>query len=137
MNEAIRGLVWFGIAASIAAYASYLLAASFVEANAANTPVLIRDELGPNVHHLSGMVMVPASCYELSVRTEAVSDTVLGLVFTTWKEPSVDCSPDQVPRAFRAILFAPAVGVNFIATMDGAPLEIAVIPTRVPTSTSQ
>ena len=132
MGEVIGRLLWFIIVASAAAYVSYLIVGSIIETNSsqAAAPVLINDSLEPGVHHLSGMIMVPSSCYELSVRTEELSPTLYGLFFKTWRDPAIPCSKDSVPRAFRAILFAPAVGVDFIATLDDTPFTIAVVPIR-------
>lgn len=130
MGDIIRHMVWFFIIASVVAYATFLVAGSVVNAQAASiaSPVAIRDELGPGSHHLSGMVMVPASCYQLSVRTDVLSATSYNFTFKTWRDPAVDCSADEVPRQFHAILFAPAAGVDFFATLDGANLPIEVIP---------
>ena len=93
-----------------------------------NIPVIVRDELGQGVHHLSGMVMVPSSCDQLSVRVEPRSDITFVLVFRTWREPSTDCILDETPRYFRAILFAPSTGVGFSATLDGLGFPIVVLP---------
>jgi hypothetical protein len=131
MGELLRRCVWFFIVASAIAYSVFLVAGSFISAQAidASHIVQVRDALAPNVHNLSGMVMVPTTCTQLSVRTEQVSPFVYQLVFSTWKEPSVqDCENDEVPRAFRAVLFAPATGVDITATLDGAPLTLALFP---------
>ena len=130
MYEMFSRVVWFFVVASAVAYATYLVAGSIVNAQASDAyrPVVIRDELGPGVHHLSGMVMVPTLCHELTLRTEEVSATAYALLFRTWREPSMDCASEEVPRYFRAVLFAPAAGVEFIATLDGAGLPIVVMP---------
>jgi hypothetical protein len=93
-----------------------------------SSPIVVRDELKANQHQLSGMVNVPTPCDELSVKTQSVSDTNFELVFTTWRQPSMNCPDDPTPRAFRTILFAPATGVYFVATLDGKAFPIAVIP---------
>lgn len=131
MGELLQRIVWFFVVASAIAYAVFLVAGSFIQAQAVDAAhiVQVRDALAPNTHNLSGMVMVPTTCTQLSVRTEQVSQYVYELVFSTWKEPSVqDCDQDETPRAFRAILFAPATGVDITATLDGAPLTLAVFP---------
>lgn len=130
MSELLRHLVWFFIVASAVAYSIFLVAGSFITANAVDATRIVqaRDELGPGEHHLSGIVMVPTSCTELSVRTEKISDTSYNLAFTTWQEPSVQCTVDDTPRPFRAILFAPAAGIKILGTLDDAPLTIVVIP---------
>lgn len=130
MGVIISRMLWFFVVASVISYATYLMAGSIVNARASqkNQPVIIRDELRPGEHHLSGMIMVPTPCDELSVRTEAVSSSTFTLVFRTWHEPSVTCSSDEVPRYFRTFLFAPATGVRFTATLDGAGFPIFVMP---------
>lgn len=124
-----RRLVWFFVVASSLSYAVFLVAGSTIhkEAISETRRVLVRDYLKVGEHHLSGMVMVPSSCRQLSVKTEELSRELYHLKFTTWEEPYVDCTYEDTPRAFRAIVFAPSVGVDFLATLDGAPLEIAVV----------
>lgn len=130
MWDLVRRLVWFAVVASTFSYAVLLVAGSIVHAQAArlNAPILIRDELGVGVHHLSGMVMVPSRCEQLSVHTEALSTTTYSLIFTTWHEPSVTCEDGEIPRSFREVVFAPSAGVQFVASLDGRPFPVAVMP---------
>ncbi len=122
--------MWFFVATSLVSYGSYLVAGSIVHARAAGTydPVVIRDVLGPGIHRLSGMIMVPTPCDQLSVRTHAVSSSTYMLVFKTWREPSVNCDTIEMPRPFHETVFAPATGVEFVATLDGASIPILVLP---------
>lgn len=135
MGSIISRLIWFSILATVIAYASYLAVGSIVNAQAggASDPVVIRDELRANQHSLSGMVVVPTPCDELSVQTQALSQTNFAIVFTTWHEPSVNCGNAPTPRAFETILFAPAAGITFTATLDNKDLQVAVIPVIVRT----
>jgi hypothetical protein len=130
MMDILRQMIWFIIVAGAVAYASFLVAGSLVSAQAAGaaSPIMVRDELGPGSHQLSGMIMVPSSCDELSVRAETVSSSTYSLLFQTWQDPAVNCSSDEVPRAFHAVLFAPAAGVDFTATLDGKDIPILVLP---------
>ncbi len=130
MGAIFSRMVWFFVVASLLAYATYLVVGNIAQAEASgeNLPVVIRDELGKGVHHVSGMVMVPTPCDQLSVRTEAISNDTFVLVFRTWREPSVDCTEEETPRYFRALLFAPSTGVAFTATLDGSSLPILVLP---------
>ena len=123
-------MVWFSVIASVTAYATFLVAGSFVNAQAASVAaaIVVRDELSPGSHHISGMVMVPSPCYQLSVHTDALSSTSYNLTFRTWKDSAVECPPDEVPRQFHEALFAPAAGVDFFATLDGASIPILVLP---------
>lgn len=129
MAELARRLVWFFFVAASLSYAIFLVAGATIhkEALGDTRRVLVRDFLKVGEHHLSGMVMVPSSCSQLSVKTEEVSSTLFHLKFSTWEEPYVDCPREDTPRAFRAIVFAPSVGVDFMATLDDAPLEIAIV----------
>ncbi len=130
MSAIASRMMWFTIVAVVISYATYLVAGSIVHAQESgeHNPVLIRDELGPGVHHLSGMVMVPTPCDELSVRTETLSNSDYLLIFRTWREPSVSCKSDETPRYFRVVLFAPSAGVAFSATLDNAGFPIVVLP---------
>ncbi len=122
-------MLWFVIVAVGVAYISYLVIGGVVNAQASSAPpVVVRDEVGVNAHHLSGMVMVPTPCDQLSVSTETLSPTTYSLLFKTWREPSVQCAEEPTPRAFRTVLFAAAANTYFVATLDGAALPIAVIP---------
>src|SRR3989344_9175278 len=119
MKEMVSRLLWIVVTTVTLSYATYLVAGSIVHAQGSreNQPIIIRDELEPGVHHLSGMVMVPTPCDQLSVRTEAISSSTFTLIFRTWREPSTECDSDETPRYFRTVLFAAAVGVQFIATI--------------------
>lgn len=130
MLDMLRRLVWFGIVSTTFAYAFLLIAGSVVSAQAARLydPVILRDELSPGAHHLSGMVMVPSRCDQLTLHTEMLSTTTYALLFTTWREPSVTCEEEEVPRAFREVVFAPAANVRFVASLDGKPFSVVVIP---------
>ena len=124
----IARLLWFFCAACLGSYAIFLLVGSTIHAQAIDQSriVQVRDALKPNLHTLSGMVMVPRTCDELGVSTEEVTPTVHKLVFTTWQLPSVECKVEDVPRAFRAVVIAPAAGIEFIATLDEMPLTVVV-----------
>lgn len=134
MKEGVEGaisrLCWFVVIAVAIAYAISLALGSIVNAqeSGVNDPVVIRDELRANQHSLSGMVMVPTPCDELSVRTESLSKTNFAILLKTWHEPSVNCGDEATPRTFETVLFAPAAGVTFTATLDDKEFPIAVIP---------
>ena len=123
-------LAWFGVAASAVSFSGFLVAGNIAHDRAAgiSQPVMIRDVFGRGVHHLSGMIMVPTPCDELFVHTQAVSSTTFMLFFNTWHEPSIDCAQNETPRPFHETFFAPAAGITFVATLDGAGLPIAVLP---------
>ncbi len=130
MGDLIRRLVWFFIVASAIAYAIFLAAGTVIRTQALEASHIanVRDSLEPGSHHLSGIVMLPSTCSELSVRTEQIAEAAFMLVFTTWEEPSIDCEHTDTPRPFHAVVFGPAAGVTFSATLDGEPLDVAVYP---------
>jgi len=132
MLDLARRLVWFFVVASAIAYAIFLMAGNAIHTQALDQSriVLIRDFLKVGEHHLSGMVMVPSTCRQLSVRTEEVADNIFHLKFSTWEEPNIDCVEEDTPRAFRAVVFAPSVGIEFISTLDDEPIRIAITPAK-------
>lgn len=131
MIDLFRRLVWFFVVASAVSYAVFLVGGNAIRTQALDDSriVLVRDYLRPGEHHLAGMVMVPSTCKQLSVRAEEPEPLLIHLRFETWEEPNIDCIEEDTPRAFRALVFAPAVGVEFIATLDEEPLQIAVTHT--------
>lgn len=128
--DALRRLTWFFVVAAAASYGILFVAGSAIRAQALDETrvVLIRDTLKPGAHHLAGMLMVRRTCAEVSVRSEKLSNTLYHLQFSTWEEPSVPCKNVDTPRAFRAVVLAPAAGVSFIGTLDSEPLELSVVP---------
>jgi hypothetical protein len=80
-------------------------------------------------------LIVNASCDQLTVQTSSVSPTMYDLEFGTWQDPAVPCVEEPTAREFNTIIFAPSVGVNFVASMNGANFPIAVIPRVAATST--
>ncbi len=130
MEGVFSRIGWFFLSALVFAYTFSLIVGNIVSAQAAgaNDTILIRDELQANSHQLSGMVMVTSPCEELSVRTQKISTSNYALILKTWHEPSVTCAQEPTPRAFHTILFAPAAGVYFTATLDGVALPVALVP---------
>jgi hypothetical protein len=130
MRDVVFRIIWFAIVACALAYMSLIFFGyAFATKASENTHlVIVQDDLQKGSHHLSGMVMVPSTCAELTLATNKISDHAYELAFETWNVPSVACQKEEVPRAFRTTLFAPPVGVDFIASLDGKPLTILVAP---------
>lgn len=130
MSEIVLRLVWFFVASCAVAYMVFLIAGHMIRTEAAEigNTVLVRDALQPGVHHLSGMIFVPSTCSELTVKSEKIGDTLYELRFSTWETPVVKCAKEEVPRAFSAIVFAPSTGIHFVASLDGVTLPIVVLP---------
>lgn len=138
MEGILSRMIWVLAVSVVVAYLVYLIVGNIVNAQAygANHPVVIRDDLEANRHLLSGMLMVPTPCDQLSVTATKIGSVSYRLNFTTWHEPSVTCSAESTPRAFRLVLFAPAAGIDFVATLDGVGFPIAVIPLSAASDTT-
>ena len=137
MADMIRRLVWFGIVAFAFAFAIFAILGNFAALGAENGgPVPVRDIISPDTHMLSGMILLPLACDELTVQTQQISANVYDLAFTTWEDPSVPCPETPTPRTFQAVTFAPATGVTFTATLDGNAFPILVLPEALASTTS-
>lgn len=130
MSDILRRMVWFFILSCAFAYGTFLVVGSAIRSEAVDRTriVLVRDVLKPNEHHLSGMVMAHTTCAQISLTTEAVDAVTYRLVFKTWETPSVRCVAEDTPRSFRTVVFAPAVGVHFVASLDDELLTLVVEP---------
>ena len=125
-----RSIVFFVITTVVLGvftlYVSNALATNLVEYE--NSTVVVRDLLGPRVHRLSGMVMVPTACHDLLATTREIDHENYLLEFETWEDPNRVCGKDSAPRQFSLTLFAPAAGVSFQGMLDGAVVPLEVIP---------
>lgn len=132
MAEVIRHLVWMCLICCGIAYAIFVVVGSAIHNREidASRLVSVRDVYRPGEHNLSGMVMVPETCKQLALHTDVIDSKSFELRFTTWQEPYVDCKPEDTPRFFRAVVFAPAVGIQFYGTLDGSPLDMVVLPQK-------
>lgn len=129
MADMIRRLVWFAIVAAAATFAIFVVLGNFATLGAASEgPVPIHDLVSSGSHRLSGMLLLPLSCDEISVRIQSISPNVYELAFQTWQDPSVQCPASPTPRLFQTIVLAPQSGVSFVATLDGKAFPISIIP---------
>ena len=128
-SEIVWRLLWIAAIGIALSYASYLFFGSIlrVEAEGEETRIVGIDVVKPGEHHLSGVVLVPSSCYELSVDAHQMSPTSYELAFKTWQEPSRNCSPQAATKLFQTVVFAPSVGVGFHATLDGEPRSLELV----------
>jgi hypothetical protein len=130
MDDAMGKAIWICVGAVIAAYFTFLTADFLFNGKpGAGEPVIIRDVVGKDEHHLSGTLYVAATCDELSVTYKQVSKSGYELLFETWPEPSVPCKREPSARPFDIVIFAPSSGTHFTASLDNKPLPIAVYPT--------
>jgi hypothetical protein len=103
-----------------------------VEANATNIiiPIVIRDTPQKGAHILSGSIVVPSSCNELSAHILEVSTSSFVITLSTWQDPTVTCTHNKVSKWFQTVAFAPKKGVAFAAKLDGSyiPMVIENVP---------
>ena len=139
MGDIVLRLAWFVIATTALSYGSYTGVTYFLNSvpGGEAAPMLeIVDQLRPGVHQLTGTITVPSACNELKVRVENTAPNVYTLVFQTWEDPYVPCAKTPVPRNFGTTAFAPAVGVQFEAQLDGESIPVVVRPSYVPDRSS-
>ncbi len=130
MSEVLRRIFAFLVAATVISYLIFMIAGATIYARAEEKSriIWVRDEITPNTHRISGLIEVPSSCTELYESTEMLSPLLIKLKFKTWEHPNTECLHEPVKKQFYEIVFAPAVGVHFIATLDDVPIPILVVP---------
>lgn len=130
MLDLARRIFLYVLAAVVLAYLLLTIVGATIYASVDEKvpTVWVRDEIGPNAHHLAGLITVKSSCTELYEKTVQLSPVLYVLTFTTWEHPNTECTKDPVQKEFYEIIFAPAVGMHFIATLDGVSLPIIVVP---------
>ena len=96
-----------------------------------NRGMIVRDELKPGEHHLSGLIQLPSACDSFSIQTTELDAFRYHLSFETWREPQRDCENTPVARPFNTVVFAPAFGVFLTADLDGVALPFTLIPSII------
>lgn len=129
--DVVRQAVWYTLVSIFAVYGFFLIVGTYSRTKMVTRqePMHVRDSYSveTRAHTLSGYVMVPTACDQLTVSTQEVAPATYMLKFSTWRETSVDCKKDEpVSRSFRAVVAAPAVGSHFVATLNGTSLPIVV-----------
>jgi len=127
--EVVRHFVWFAIVATAATFVIFFVVGNFFVGTAENAePVPVRDVISDGAQHLSGMILLPLACEELTVQTQKVSANGYLLAFQTWQDPSVPCPTTPPPREFDTVVFATSTNVEFSATLNGNGFPITVLP---------
>lgn len=122
----MRGL-WSLILVLVSAYGIYIFFGSQISAESAGRtgPVVIRDVVRGGEHFITGSLNVGFSCETLRLENRMI-EGVYELKFSTWRDPSLPCSPGPILRPFALELFAPS-DARFVATNDDKPLNIVVL----------
>ena len=129
MSHVLWRILWIAVSIACVTYASYLFFGNVVQdqTHRSHNEVIAQDVVSPGEHHISGMIMVPSDCHGLSLRVLQTTPSSYQLTFQTWLEPYRDCPQVPSPRAFHAITFAPSVGADFSATLDGTPFPLQLL----------
>src|SRR5262249_217502 len=119
MDDALKRAGWIVVLVIAGSYLTFLSADYiFNRTTASATPIVPLDIQGDNEHHMTGVVLVPSTCDEISVATEDLGNDSFSLNFSTWEEPSVNCFKAPAERVFDTVLFAATSSVHFVATVD-------------------
>jgi hypothetical protein len=125
----VSRLIVFAVFASLAAFATHLFFGSviFAAAEEETQKIVLRDVYSDEMHQLSGMVVVPSECHDLSVRVKDFDANVIFLLFETWEQPYLQtCEKAQTPRAVHVSVFAPDT-VLFRGMLDNEPIPLTIV----------
>jgi hypothetical protein len=129
MDDALRGAGWIIVVAICAAYVTYVMTDSvFGEKQSKAKPMIIRDAIRNEEHHLTGTLYVEHSCEQLSTNSRAIAKGEYEIVFTTWPDSAVRCIEGSYSRSFDTVVFADTRMPHFTATLDGKEYPIVVFP---------
>lgn len=133
MDEFWWQTLWMATATVVIAYPTMLFIGGLSPTHEYERAVIALNEIDGTTHTLTGTLVVPSECHGLEARvveTEAATSTY-HILFTTWQEPYRDCPRASALKRFRVVLFAPAEGTNFTASLDGTALQLHVVESRV------
>lgn len=122
-------LTFFIVFAVLVAGASHIFFGSiiFAAAQEGASAIVLKDEFKNGTHELSGIVMVPSSCHDLTVRTKDVTHTMSAVIFETWEQPFIaNCDRSPSPRSVQAVLFG-AENLDIRAIYDGEWVPIQLV----------
>jgi len=118
----------FFVIAGVVAFATQTFFGSELAAAADESikAVSIQDHYSDDVHEISGMVMVPSPCHDLTVRTKDVDANTTAIIFETWEQPYRACEQELTPKAFKVVVFAPE-NIVFKAILDNEWVRLAIV----------
>ena len=126
MDDMFWRLLWLIAAVTLITYATFLFFGSILRDEPLRAPILVTDRVGDGTHHLTGTIPVSSSCHQVSVQVRETESFRYHIDFVTWYEPfRTDCAKDSA-HTFYALVFAPALGVEFSASIDEKPLELEI-----------
>lgn len=122
-------LVVFIVCASLSAFAAHLFFGSTIFASAEKDVfnIVLRDVYHEETHELSGMVIAPSDCHDVSVRTKDFDASTVFIIFETWEQPyRAECKKAETPRAVKIIAFAPEL-VTFRGLLDNKVVPLTIV----------
>lgn len=129
-NDLLWSFITLTVFTIVLSYAAYLFFGSIVNAEIEEpmTRVEVYDfiDTSTKTHRLSGIIMVPTRCHELSVKTKELKPGTYHVYFSTFGDVH-GCADDPQPLSFREYVTAPIVGSEFTASLDWRPLEFVIV----------
>ena len=121
-------VVVFMVFAGLTAFSAHLFFGSAIFAAAEKDvfQIILRDTYREEMHELSGMVLVPSDCHDVSVRTKDFDASMIFIIFETWEQPYRECEKAETPRAVRIIAFAPE-NITFRGLMDNELVPLTIV----------
>ena len=123
-------LTFFFVFAILTALVSHIFFGSIIFAAAQQeaSAIVLKDAYKRGTHELSGIVMVPSSCHDLTVRTKDVTQTMSAIIFETWEQPFLTgCDRSPNPRSVQAIIFG-SEHLDIRAIYDGEWAPLTLVP---------
>ncbi|MBI4068236.1 hypothetical protein HY413_02410 [Candidatus Kaiserbacteria bacterium] len=125
-------LTLFTVTAIAIAYAAHMFFGSIIFAAAEEdaSAIVLRDIYKNERHELSGIVMVPSTCHDLTVRAKDIDARSTAIILETWEQPFASaCDKAPTPRAIHVTAFGPE-GLDLRGMQDGAWVPLTIIETR-------
>lgn len=121
-------LTLFTVTAVAIAYTAHIFFGGIIFAAAEQNAnaIVLKDVYGNEQHELSGIVMVPSTCHDLTVRAKDIDARSTAIILETWEQPfASECEKAPTPRSIHVTAFGPE-GLDLHGILDGewAPLTI-------------
>jgi hypothetical protein len=126
----VRRISWFAVFATFLAIASHLFFGSvFANTNVGVPEIVIRDTFSDKnkSHDITGRILAPSKCHDLTVRTEDFDADTIVIVVETWEQPYRECSNESVPQSFEISFYAPeSIKIRTIVDGEFHPTRVLV-----------
>ena len=122
-------LTLFTVTAVLVAYTAHVFFGSiiFAAAEENTNAIVLRDTYKNEQHNLSGIVMVPSICHDLTVRAKDIDARSTAIILETWEQPfATECDKTPTPRAIHVTAFGPE-GLELHGIMDGNWVPLAIV----------